>query len=305
MNILNKFSWSLCLTVCSGLAFAQNPMINDQAQNPDMTMQTEESAGVNSNWRPSLVKDGVIDYVPHVNEVLEWNEIREIDIAWKTRVWRQIDTRQKQNYPFNFEGDEFSGGGAFIEILMDGLKKGKMQAYVDDRFTTTVTHDEIRDNILGSEDSTLVTNPITGEETWQYTQQELNVNDITQYQIKEDWIFDRNAGRLIVRIVGIAPLIDRYEEESGRYLYSTPMFWLYYPDIRSVLGNYEVYNPLNDVHRISWADYLEGRYFSSYVVKTSTNNPRGLKFGEGLRGLQEGQNAMDAIISREMAMWER
>jgi gliding motility associated protien GldN len=302
MNILNKFGFALSAILFGGAAFAQNPIITDQAMQAGNT----STEAVNEVWKPSLVKDGIIDKVPHVNKALDMANIREIDAAWKRRVWRQIDVRQKQNQPFIYQGDEYSGGGAFIEILLDAVKKGKVQAYspLDDAFTTPMDMAAFEKQIGGTEDSVLVEDPITGEQVWTKTKTEFNIQSVTKYQLKEDWIFDRNAGRMVVRIIGVAPLQDRFDE-SGNFRGSLAMFWLYYPELRKLLANYEVYNPQNDLHRISWADYFDGRYFASYPIKTSANNPTGRKFSADLRGLEEGQKAMDVLIDKESDMWHK
>jgi len=299
MNILNKFSFTIGALLLSSMAFAQAPMVNDQAQN------APDAEPVSKTWQPSLVNDGVIETVKHINQVTDWTPIREVDVAWKRRVWRKIDTRQKQNEAFRFTGDEYSGGGAFIEILIDAVLKGKITAYSgDDRFTTPLDLDMFNKQIIGTADSSLQIDPITGEERYVLEHNEFNINTVTKYELKEDWIFDRNLGRLVVRIIGIAPLVDRYDENTGTFKYSTELFWLYYPELRKVLVNYEVYNPNNDIHRITWTDFFDNRYFESYVVKTSANNPMGRKLPENnLRALQEGQDMERAIQEREMDMW--
>src|SRR5690606_14824382 len=133
MNIFNIVTCTWGILLVTSTLFAQDPMVNDQAQLPPAEQQTD---AVNSTWRPSLVADGAIQRTEHVNKALELHSFREIDVAWKRRVWREIDVRQKQNQAFIYRGDEFSGGGAFIEILLDAIKKGKVQAYtgIDDRF---------------------------------------------------------------------------------------------------------------------------------------------------------------------------
>jgi gliding motility associated protien GldN len=303
MNLLNKIGLTFGTLLLSSISFAQNPSTTD----PSTQAGNVNAEGVNSTWKPSLVKDGVIDVVPHVNRSLDFSSIREVDAAWKRRVWRQIDVRQKQNQAFTYVGDEYSGGGAFIEILLDAVKKGKVSAYntFDDRFTEPLNMESFEQSLVGTSDSTGVIDPITGETSYVITKKEFNINDVTKYRLKEDWIFDRNAGRMVVRIVGIAPLIDRRNETTGDYQYSTPMFWLNYPDLRKVLANYEVYNPQNDLHRMSWADFFDGRYFASYVIKTSANNPSGADFEKNLRGLEEGERAVQTLRDKEDDMWQR
>lgn len=302
MNILNKLSVTVGAVLLSGAVFAQDPLMNDQAQQGDLN--TGEV--VNEDWKPALVKDGVIDKVPHVNKALELYNIREVDAAWKRRVWQEIDIRQKQNSPFIYQGDEFTGGGAFIEILIDAVKKGKIAAFngFDDRFSTPLDLEAFETSIGGTEDSSLSIDPITLEETWVKTRTEFNVHSVTKYRVKEDWIFDRNAGRMVVRIIGIAPLKDILNND-GSLRGVTPMFWLYYPDLRNILANYEVYNGHNDLHRMSWTDYLDGRYFASYPIKNSANNPSGTNYTRDLRGLEQANRDMEVIMNKEMDMWQK
>lgn len=300
MNILNKIGLAFGVLLLSGSAFAQNPSVDPPAN-------SSYDEPVNSLWQPSLVKDGVIDRVPHVNRAMDMAPIREVDAAWAHRIWRQIDVREKQNQAFIYEGDEYTGGGAFIEILIDAVKKGKVQAYsiLDDRFTQALDLEAFNESLGGTWDTTEVPDINTGEIILKVTRREFDVNSVTKYRIKEDWVFDRNAGRLMVQVVGIAPLKDQYDPNTNAFLYSGPIFWLYYPDLRKVLANYEVYNPNNSLHRMTWADYFDGRYFSSYIIKSDANNPRGLDLERNLRGLEEGERVLDAIMAKEDDMWAR
>ena len=68
--------------------------------------------------------------------------------------------------------------------------------------------------------------------------------------------------------------------DAGDYRGSKPLFWLYYPDIRGLLANYEVFNPLNDVARYTWDEFFESRQFSSKITKVS--NPFGAQAGSGV-----------------------
>lgn len=302
MNILNKLGLTVGTVLMGFGAFAQNPSITDPAQ----AAGNASSAAVKDDWKPSLVKDGVIDRVPHVNRSLEVGNIREVDVAWAKRVWREIDVRQKQNQAFVYEGDEYSGGGAFIEILIDAVKKGKVASYsqIDDRFTTPLDMEAFEKTIGGTADSSTVIDPVTGEEIRVATHSEFDVRSITKYQLKEDWIFDRNLGRLVVRIIGIAPLQDRYDD-NGNFRGNVALFWLNYPELRKILANYEVYNPENTVNRMSWADYIDGRYFASYVIKSSDNNAANRRLSRDLRGLEEGERALEALREKEDDMWQR
>ena len=302
MTILNRYSLLIGSLLFSGMLHAQTPMIADKATDAP----GEGADAVNKTWKPSLVRDGVIDKVEHVNKAMDWASIREIDVAWYQRVWRQIDVRQRQNQAFLYEGDEYTGGGAFIEILIDAVKKGKVAAFspVDDRFTTPLDKEGFEKQIGGGIDTNYVTDPITGEQTVTYTHKEFNITSVTKYRIKEDWVFDRNLGRRVVRIVGLAPLQDRLDDD-GNFRNSVEMFWIYYPEARNLLANYEVYNPQNMIRRMSWADFLDGGYFASTIVKYSKNNVNGRDFRTGLDGLENGERVMEDLINSEIDMWEQ
>lgn len=304
MNILRPYRLiaSAALIFTTGVVFAQgNPNIMDQAQ-----LQTPAQDAVTKGWQPSLVKDGAYDRTQHVNMPLHWQPTREADVLWKKRVWREIDTRQKQNMAFRFPGDDNTGGGMFIEILLDAVKKGKIKAYstMDDRFTSAFTKDQIMEMTMGKVDSTPVIDPVTGETKIVVTRTDFNPDAVTKFRLKEDWMFDRNLGRMVVRIIGMAPMLDRYNED-GSYRASAPMFWIYYPEMREVLAQYEVFNPENDVARMTWDEYFENRFFSSYIVKVS--NPFDNSFtGMGLTGtdaLYEGQRQTEMIFNKEHDMW--
>lgn len=301
MNIIKKYT-----IVATAAIFSTASMLNAQTNINDNPVQGSVDK-VKTDWEPSLVNDGAYDRVPHVNSILPWQNLREADVMWSKRVWREIDIRQKQNVAFRYPGDENSGGGMFIEILLDAVKKGKVKAYstVNDRFTSALSKDQVMEMLLGSTDSTMVTDPVTGETSLRITHNTFNPYSVTKFRIKEDWVFDRNLGRRVVRIRGLAPLIDKYAQESGQFIGSAPMFWIYYEELRPVLAQYEVFNPDNDVARMNWDEFFENRYFSSYITKVS--NPFDQSFQNmGLNGtdaLYEGQRVGEELFNKEHDMW--
>ncbi|OSZ82027.1 hypothetical protein CAP35_01785 [Chitinophagaceae bacterium IBVUCB1] len=261
---------------------------------------------VKPDWEPTLVRDGVYDRVDHINTPLVQQAVRENDIMWKKRVWREIDIREKQNMAFRYPGDDYTGGGYFIEIVLDAIKKGKVKAYsnIDDRFTATLTKQNIDDMLLGPPDTQVIVDPVTQQETIKIIRREFNPDDVTKYRLKEDWYIDRNTGRLHRQIIGIAPIIDKYNDD-GTYRASQALFWLYYPEASNMFAQYEVFNPDNDMARLTWYEFFEGRYFASRVIKVS--NPFDLSFKEkgmsNLEALYEGQKSTEMLFNKEHDMW--
>jgi len=300
-NILHIGFSAIALALMSNTSFAQST---------DPQVAPSQTQFANKNWSKSLVQDGVVDRVEHQYVVQPWRNIRENDIAFWHRTWSYIPVKEKQNQAFIYEGDEFTAGGSFIEILNYLIKEKKIDAYspVDERFTRKLDLEAFNKALGGGVDTIRQIDPETFEETFIYKDKTFNIEHVTQYIVKEDWIFDRNSGRLQRRIIGIAPMRDIYDER-GNYLTTAPMYWIHYPTARQYLGQFEVYNPFNMVKRMTWVDYLEGGYFSSYVYRYSKNNPtnQDIKANNeyNLNALIEGERVIEDLLNSELDMWER
>jgi len=311
MTILNSYKVTAVAIVmlATGSVFAQGG-----ATTTDPTVPNA-GGGVTKDWLPSRTNDGAFDRVRPLDRrtmPIAWQPIREDDILWKKRVWREIDTREKQNVGFRYAGDEQTGGGMFIEILIDAVKTGKITAYqaTDDRFTTIMTKQDLMERVAGKVDTETVVDPVSGDEIKRVRVTDFKPETITKFRIKEDWIFDRNQGKMVVRIVGIAPVMDVYGDD-GSYRGTQALFWLYYPDIRGLLAQFQVFNPHNDLARLTWDEFFESRRFSSRIYKVS--NPFGSiagGYGEELKehltpmeSLYEGKKISEEIFNKEVDMW--
>ncbi len=278
------------------------------AQPFDPSVPADKTADyVRPDWQPSLVPDGVVDYVPKKAYVAPWQPIRANDVLYKKRVWRMIDTRQKQNMPFRYDGDDQTGGGTFIEILLHGIKKGEIMAYsaANDRFTSALSYEDVQAKLVGEKTVTSVIDVVTGEEQLIETQKDFSPSDVTKFMIKEDVIFDRNVGREVRRIIGIAPYFDR-KNDDGTYRATFPLFWVYYPNCRNFLAKYDVYNEQNDMYRMNWDDLFEKRAFSSYITKSSLNNPEQddiRNYKSNLDRLYESNRMNEELFNKEHDLW--
>ncbi|MBX6380539.1 MAG: gliding motility protein GldN [Thermoflavifilum aggregans] len=235
---------------------------------------------------------------------LAYQYIREDDAVWGHRLWEEIDVHEKINLPFAYAGE----GGSYdlISILLKAILDSEVVAFnpIDDRFTTPMSIDEVKSELVGKPDTIRVVDPITGKETVQIVQHEFDPHIVTRYRIKEDWVFDKQTSQLYVRILGIAPLKAIYNPD-GSLRAMTPLFWLYYPDLRPILARYDVYNPNNYMMRMSWEDVFEMRYFHAFVVKEDNVFDRTIKDYEknGIRALLEGEKIKNEIFDWEQNLW--
>ncbi|MBL1279239.1 MAG: gliding motility protein GldN [Fluviicola sp.] len=131
--------------------------------------------------------------------------------------------------------------------------------------------------------------------------------DIVQYRIKEDWFFDKERSVLDVRILALAPVVYKYDEDAqGNKSISGMMelFWLYFPHCRFVFNNYFVYNPSNDAQWMSFDDLFWKRRFNSVIYKESNVYDRKIEtYQAGADALFESQAIRNEIRNIEHDVW--
>jgi gliding motility associated protien GldN len=266
--------------------------------------------------RKSLRQDNIVDRNPVKDIVpLNYEYIREDDAVYQQRVWQEIDVHEKMNLPFLYRADEDNGNQRFISILLSHIKTGEISAFspIDDRFTTPITVAEITTQLVGDVKKISVpdwtqdpdgTKGIFKDST---ISEEFNPDSTVQkYWIKEDWVFDKESSRMHVRILGIAPL-KTIRNEDGSYRDVTPLFWVYYPDLRPMLAKYEAYNGKNFGARSSWEEIFESRMFTSRIIKSTFDNPYDQYIANYVKDpilrLLEGDNIKTKIFNYEQDLW--
>ena len=227
---------------------------------------------VNTNAQVHNVLDGA--YVKETNltkRVIPYPYLREADVMYFRRIWQEMDLKQKINHPYYYPVEPIQDRKNLFDVIRDGLLvEGSLVAYSpgpagdNDEFTLPLTTDSIY-NIL---------NPIEYTKQWDddgeligttQTRRPIESENVTRYRLKEDWIWDRQRSERYVRIIGVAPMIEGFDQDGESMGYS-PLFWLYYPECRYVFANADVFNLFNDAQRRTYEDLFQKRYFSSYII---------------------------------------
>lgn len=273
---------------------------------PDFNLGTIRKSLRNDN---AIERNLVKDRIP-----LSYEHIREDDAVYRQRIWREIDVHEKMNLPFIYKADDDNGNQRFINILLTAIKSGEVTAFSsnDDRFTTPITMKEITEQLVGKPVTKQIPDWARDPDGSQgYTKDttivnEFNADDIEKYWIKEDVVFDKESSRLHVRILGIAPL-KTIRNEDGSYRDVTPLFWIYYPDMRSTLAKYEAYNGKNYGARLSWEELFESRMFASRIIKSTIDNPYDQFIASYIKDpilrLLEGDNIKEKVFNYEQDLW--
>ena len=234
---------------------------------------------------------------------LDYEYQREADVFWSKNIWRIIDTRQKMNKPFAYPPRPL------IQIIQEAALSGRIKVYDPavenaDQFKRVMDTTEVA-RIGSKRDTVIQINPVDPDkEDTVLVNNELQYYRITKYRIKEVWFFDTKTASMQVRIMGIAPIMEDYDEK-GNYRGDMTMYWVYFDDIRKMLAKEEVFNPQNDWQHISWDDLFAMRYFESYIYKESNVYDRNIQeYASGQDALLESDRIKQRIFETEHDLWE-
>lgn len=238
---------------------------------------------------------------------LAYGYVEDRDILMGKMTWEIIDLNEKINFPYYFPVDTANIGSdrrSLYDVLTKAIRNGKItEVYSDSYFNTKKTMKDIEGS-LSRVDTTdagrelINQNPddyrshvvkkkvVTGtgkkknvsykEETVGPTRtvpaeyilkQDLTAQDVTQYKIKGYWYFDKRQGELKYRLIGICPVTpDVYTMNSDEKDY-IELFWVFFPDARTVLHEAKAFNDVNSAASISFDQILNSRRFNAIIYK--------------------------------------
>lgn len=266
--------------------------------------------------RKSLRNDNAVDrQLVRDRQPLAYEHIREDDATYMQRVWREIDVREKLNLPFVYKAEGDYGNQRFIMVLLNAIKNDSIVAFdanVDDRFTTPIPFNKIAEGLVGKPrleqipDWTKDPDGSKGIMKDTIISEIFNPDAIERFWIKEDVIFDKESSRMITRILGIAP-VKTITNPDGSFRAVTPIFWVYYPDLRPLLAKHDVYNSKNFGAKMSWEELFESRMFGSRIIKSTLNNSNDWFISgyvkDPILALLEGENVKEKIFNYEQDLW--
>ena len=256
--------------------------------------------------------------------VRQYTHLREADVMWSRKVWREIDLREKINHPFYYPENDGVGfttndRKSLIDVIYSAIKEGSITAYgnaaMDDEFREPMSQDEIK-SIGGAKEELIEVidwdavaagaDPEDAKTTILETSQ-FDRNSVKKWRLKEEWFFDKQKSTMDVRILGIAPLQEDRDQVNGRLTGSfSPLFWVYFPEAREVLINAEVFNSVkNDAERRTYDDVFWKRMFNSTItMEANVMNRRINEYMVGLDALLEAERIKADIFNIEHDLWE-
>jgi len=260
----------------------------------------------------------------HNKRVQKYAPLRQADVMWSRKIWREIDLRQKINHPFYYPENDGVGHTivdrkSLIDVIYSAIQEGSITAYdnaaMDDEFREEMSQDAIKkiggakEEIVEVIDWDAVAEGADPEEATkkELSKTEFNRNSIKKWRLKEEWFFDKQRSVMDVRIIGLAPLQEDRDEVNGQILGTfSPLFWVYFPEAREILINAEVFNLVkNNAERRTYDDVFWKRMFGSTIVKESSVMDRKInEYMIGLDALLEAERIKTEIFNIEHDLWE-
>lgn len=260
----------------------------------------------------------------HNKRVQQYAPLRQADVMWSRKIWREIDLRQKINHPFYYPENDgiahtIDDRKSLIDVIYSAILEGTITAYgnaaADDEFREPMTDQEIKkiggakEELIEVVDWDAVAAGADPEEatTTVVDKKPFDRNTVKKWRVKEEWFFDKQRSVMDVRIIGLAPLQEDRDEVTGQLIGTfSPLFWVYFPEAREVLINAEVFNLVkNDAERRTYDDIFWKRMFGSTIVKEANVMDRKVnEYMVGLDALLEAERIKEEIFNIEHDLWE-
>ncbi|WP_367865280.1 gliding motility protein GldN [Pedobacter sp. WC2423] len=237
--------------------------------------------------------------------MVPYADVREEDVFYSKRIWRELDLRDTINSVLNTENSKL------IEIILEAIGNEELTAYSpkdttagkvledNDAFKIALTSAEALRNARGTSEGEADEKGKIGDPVLK----RLRADEFLKYRIKEDWILDVKRSIFEPRIVGLAPM----KMVEGNW---QPVFWIYYDEARTILSKKKLQDPSNDASVLTFDDFFVRRLFSSNIVKET--NPSNKTIVEMLnqtdpkdpRKLYESERIKKGMADYEQSLWE-
>lgn len=245
----------LVVLLCSTAGFSQSNILN--AKDPSEIGKKTEEQIANDN-----------------NQFLQHGFIDDRDILWSKIIYEKIDLSERINFPLLYPTNDAlykDERKSLWRIIKEAILQDSISNVYDpsnDNFTTKISIDSVKSQINSKE-------VVNGQVAFK----QLESADIRSYDIKGIWYFDKRMGEMKYRLLGIRPvgkdinasadpdLSEEEQELNEENIANTPLFWIWYPDLRPILHREKVFNERNNALRITFDQLLTARRFNAYIYK--------------------------------------
>ena len=272
--------------------------------------------------------NNVYDKSQHTKkEIVPLSPLREADVMWSRKIWRDIDLRQKINHPLYYPQEEIVetiDRDNLFTVLYNaatGNSEVSIRAFsgaeIDDEFKQEMTAPELIKLIKGVQQKSVEQDmyggdslDVNGDVVYQIGsgvyKDNIKHSDIKKWRLKEQWFFDKQRSVMDVRILGMCPIADDRNEDGELTGQGRMICWFYFPEVRNVLRNAQAFNLVkNEAENRTFEDIFMKRMFSSTIVKQGNVYDREIgEYMVGLDAILEAERIKTEIFNIEHDLWE-
>ena len=267
--------------------------------------------------------------------------IHESDQLYKTRVWRRMDLREKQNKPF------FSENRRITRVIIESVMNGTLYPYTNDSCVTRMSKEQFIENMSipmdepglteeekamgfadeaatssddawgggwgddsssdsgqGAEGTAVADASSAESESYMFT-----ARDVSVLEIMEDMIFDKERGRQYYDVQSVTMILPPENFPNTGLLKEVASF-RYKDLIRVFQENPDIaiwVNPKNDAMHLNLEHAFDLRLFSAHIIKYS--NPDDSRIvdmvdGDRRQALLKSLDYEYKLLEREHDLWE-
>lgn len=234
---------------------------------------------------------------------------RDEDKMWAKTIWRVVDMREKLNQIYFYPLEQTEDRISLIDLLRLGIREGQFTPYEPhlNGADWKKAMDPERAMLVGtSEEYVRMNRPDPPYEEYDTVfVAALDNFNVRRFKVKEEWFFDKKRSVMDVRILGICPVLDVYDQE-GELKGFQDMFWIKYDEARAFFHQYKVYNPNNSAQRLTYDDSFKMHMFKSYIYKEDNVFDRSIQdYIQGVDAIRESEEIEKQIREYEFDLWQQ
>jgi len=292
MKSIKKLFFTLLVFSVGNMVVAQNNLLNAR------------TAG-------EIGDESIEDIYAKADGPIPYEYVNDRDVLFQKKVWEVLPLDQKQNLVYYFPLEETIDRKPLFNVLKDAVMNKKItEVYYDDNFKFKLNPKDLESKFVRTDTTEMGKEQymLDGKIDKQYiVETVIRPTDVKEYRTMGMWYFDRNAGELKYRLLGLAPVVVDLATKGTDFEQAVPLFWIFFPDARETLYNTYAYNEKNPAMKVSFDFLFNARKFAGTIYKADNiygdRNINEYVQGNAMMQLLEAERVKESIRDLEDDLW--